>query len=92
MPAGVHRSDAAWLQHGQAALRRAAGLYPSPCKFGLTLKQNTKIAETSMILMLVCTHVLFVWCCHMTLWGLTVGNLSHKFGGPRACLESAQSA
>ena len=60
MPAGVHRSDAAWLQHGQAALRRAAGLYPSPCKFGLNLKQNTKIAETGMILMLVCTHVLFV--------------------------------
>ncbi len=52
MPAGVHRSDAAWLQHGQAALRRTAGQYPSPCMFRVILKKNSKTAEMGMILML----------------------------------------
>ncbi len=93
MCAGVHRRDAAWIQHGQAALWRAAGLYPSPCKSGLILKHNTKTAETDMILMLfllmcMLMHMLFV----MTLPGLTVGDLSHKLGAQTACLESAQSA
>ena len=57
LPSGVHGSDAARLQHGQAALRRAAGLYPFPCMFQFVLKKKTKTAEIGMILMLVSAHV-----------------------------------
>ncbi len=99
MFAGVHRSDAAWIQHGQAALRRAAGLYYSPCLFRLILKTNRKTAEMGMVLLgfahvHVDAHILFVWCCHMTQGGLTVGNLSHMLSQlriPQACLENAKS-